>query len=1223
MTSSEIMCLRWSRSAVARPLGALSLMVLLYSAPLLADALERTPAAAGYTEQEARAVMTADEQKIRELRDQEVEELRLALSRRQPEARRADLYLRLAEIHIEAYRFEFLVEGRIHDQRLEKGIAARKIDRSRSMPYLRLAIEACQKIIDFGIPYERMDQVLYFLAYNHAELGDENRSRDYYQQLVRRYSSSSYAVEALRELGEAAFRSRDYRTALPYFEQVLARAAQSPGFQVQLPRVRHRIAWCLYRLRQYDKAVYQMKEAIRLAGMGGERLFSIREEALRDLALFMTESGNVPDAIQYFRKVVGDQKFYPRVLESLGRQYERNVEPEKATQVYESLLETHPDDEAAFRVRVKLVDLDLRRGRYSSALARIEGIRLYSSAEGETETSWQNLRAMIRRTATESHEAYRKKADRKSLVVAEQFYERYLDPILKLSDSRNETPEIRMYLADVKRERGLSKEASALYRKVVEGGDKRYAKEAAALWTASLADAIRRDSSASKKSIVVRNDPTDLEREFVQASDVLNEALEGTTEAREARLKSSQVLAAYPGSQSEALKRIKSLMKQHPRSGQAVTAARLWLQIFADRLTASEKIEKSGKVSRDNAEDLEEAIEDIREYPEVLAFDLEKGAKLKAALAEQQARLKVMEIAFFEKDEDFKGAAKLYERYAAEARDPSVAGKAFENAVASWLRINDLKNADRVIGDWQKRIPDSKAAAQAMRNSATLLFIRGGFRGSAEVLERLAEFTRDPEPTLAGIRILAGAGESEALDAMVGRFLKTFPKSPLRARALLVLAREQERQETPALAIQTYRQCLSVAGAPEEPECAVRLSRHQLQAGGREEALGLLERAVRFSKKGTGSFFTAMARYELARLVEQSIESPKLTRETLAKELPGRLKAFERIQKAYAATLEAGGGFSIGASRRLVQVALELAAEMEQLAPGDSSVGKLVASLRATAFQFFQKSEKKAVAAEWISAELPAMLVEVGIFQKRAVAQGPMPRLSHVEFLAFGQEEFGISKLREQLSRDTANAALWGRYALWLAREEERPGLAAVALDRVLAIDPKSVAALNNLAVVKIAEEPAGLDDAWVAEQVHALLKEASSRETLTTTIRANRGQMLNYFGLHSAAKKVWEQVQLKDRSSLAEDGLGVALQGVGNLSLARSAFVRSREAGADSRRFAQAFHEAAVSAVKDSAACIERLSEMRDPVGAQESFAASKLKEACRSWNTGKPQSN
>ena len=96
-----------------------------------------------------------------------------------------------------------------------------------------------------------------------------------------------------------------------------------------------------------------------------------------------------------------------------------------------------------------------------------------------------------------------------------------------------------MYLAEVKRDLGKSREASDLYRHVVGSKDKRYAKEAGALWTASLAEAVKKSEQGSKagSSGVKPGEPSELEKQYIEAADRLQEALEDTPEAREAALR--------------------------------------------------------------------------------------------------------------------------------------------------------------------------------------------------------------------------------------------------------------------------------------------------------------------------------------------------------------------------------------------------------------------------------------------------------------------------------------------------------------------------------------------------------------------------------------------------------------------------------------------------------------------------------------------------------------
>ncbi|MFN7685531.1 MAG: tetratricopeptide repeat protein [Oligoflexia bacterium] len=1214
---------------------------LLRSVAVIVGLFCAWPALAGrpYTDAEMRKVMTEDEQKIAEIRSQEIAQLKLTLSRRVPEQRRADLYLRLAEIYIEAYRAEFLLEGRAHEMRLEQRIEDKTIERSRSKPYLKAAVQACQEILDLGIRFDKLDQVHYFLAYNYSELGDQKRARENYSKILQKFPGSRFAIEAHHELGEAAFLSRDYRVAQAQFERVLALAPQAPRFEAQIPRVRLRLAWCYYRQKQYPRAVAEMKEAIRLAGADQEKLISIRDEALRDLAIFMTETGKVEDAIAYFEKVAGTSTYYPKVLESLGRQYERNVEPEKAIQVYESLLKTSPDQEAAFRFRVKLMDLDLRKGMTDRALKRLldpsARARLFVDGEDETKTAWQNLRAMVRRTATENHEKFRKTQDRSRLEVAEKFYQAYLDPLLVASDPRKETPEIQMYLAEVKRELGKSREASQLYRTVIGSQDGRYSKEAAALWTASLADAIRADASRKESSDLKgasrqRVEPSPLEKDFIQASDELTDLIPGSQEAREAQLRAAQVLAGYGSSQKEAVSRIGKILKNSPKTSQALTAARLWLQIYTDRLDAALRRDSGSSEARAAAAELARQLEQIESYAEVLAYDAQMGSKLASTRADLRNRLNVLQIAFDEKSGDLKSAGQRYEKFALSASERKTASKAFENAVTTFLKLGDMESVDRVIEVWQKKIPKDPATIQAMRNSATLLFVRGDFEAASLLLQRISEVSSEPSRDAPSLelahRIL------DALDALDDRssllaaqYARVFSKAEGRSRVALRLARTHERKGRDALAVQSYRECAEVAGLSDldgpELECAFRLGMLYLKVGATEDGYRQLRKVGSSRTKGSGAFYVSRARWELAKITDAQISNQAQTGQV--QQLPKRLEDFEKLQKAMAPVLEIGGPYALPASVRLGQAALELAQEIERLAPTEKSVRKTTDALRAKAVQVFKQAVSKAQENEWMSVEMPRVLGELSFLERSVRAQGARPELRWMQPRTDAEQisaKVSIEKVREALSLNAKDASSWIRYGTWLALEQKNLELALMALERAQALEPKNAAILNNIAVVKA--QQLGLEDSWGALQVNAYLKSAQAADEAATVPKINRAQLLNYYGIFGTARKLWDQVLAKDKDAGLADGLATALQGLGHLSLARSTMVRAQLAGADQERFSRAFQLAAASAIEAPESCLELLGEMQKPQGPIEQTASSLLESHCKAWSAEKKAS-
>ncbi|HUP56011.1 MAG TPA: tetratricopeptide repeat protein, partial [Bdellovibrionota bacterium] len=918
------------RSALPFKLALTGLALLASLAGGTAEA--RSP----YSEGELRAVESQDEAKVRELREQEITQLRIVLGRRQPVNRQADLYFRLAEIYLEGYHAAFLLEGRAHERRLEKGIEDKLIDRTHSVPFLRNGIKACQEVIKTGIAYEKMDHIYYFLAFNNAELGNRQESVNYFDKLARQYPQSPFVSEAYKELGDASFENKEYDKARQYYELALRKAPPDIA-----PRILHKLAWTFHRLKQHDRAVETMKRTIETAQKSGEKFVNLKEEALRDMAIFMTESGRVEEAIAYLREKSGDPKFYAKALERLGAQYERSVQPEKAALVYDSLLKTNPDSEEAFRVTVKLVDLDLRRNRYNEALKRIQAVQVPGKREGPTEVAAQNLKSMTRRTATEHHEKFRRAGNKISLQIAEDYYTVYLTSFLAKEDSRQETPEIEMYLAEVKREMGKAKEASQLYRKVLDSKDKRYAKEAGALWIASLVEALKKDPGARSG----KTEPSDVEKQFVEAADLMQETIGETPEAREASLRAAQVLAGYASTRKESVQRIRKVMARWPRSPQAQTAARLWVQLQSDQITAAAK--GSSGDQADALKGMDEAIAEIRGNAELMAGDAESGqGKLKLLLAEQDTKIRIGAITKSESDKDYVTAAKGYERFAAEARDKEQAEKAFSSTVASYLKADDGANAERVLGAWLKRYPKSPKAVELSRSASSQFLIQGRFEAAGSLFERLGREAGDPDSLETAARIFDGLGDRVRAQRAWSSHLSSYPNSPNRFAVALTLARSYETAGQDADAAAAYKVCFK-SSSPLEPECGARLADLYFRTRNPEAGKAALARvaanrspaakkkpkkkaAQEESSGPASSPFVGYARYRLAEMLEKSKRFDPITlpETRLTRAVKQRLDFLEPLARAYTLAVDAGGPWAISALDRLAAFAYTFADDL-------------------------------------------------------------------------------------------------------------------------------------------------------------------------------------------------------------------------------------------------------------------------------------------------------
>jgi tetratricopeptide (TPR) repeat protein len=833
---------------------------------------------------------------------------------------------------------------------------------------------------------------------------------------------------------------------------------------------------------------------------------------------------------------------------------------------------------------------------------------------------------MIRRTATEHHEHYRKKKDRPALEIAESYYTAYLTLFLAKDDPHNETQEIEMYLAEVKRDLGKSKEASQLYRKVVDSRDPRYAKEAGALWTASLSEAIKKsvDLGASNKA----QEPSALEKEYVEAADFLQDSLGETVEGREAALRAAQVLAGYSDTRKDALKRISKIIDKNPKTPQALTAARLWIQLQAENPKADE-------------DDMKDLIKSLRENTALMSADQEIGkGKLLVAIKDQETRLKVSAIARNEKEHHFDDAAKGYEAFAADATQKDIAEKAYASAVASYLKVGDSEGVDRVSANWFKRFPKSPKAVDSLQTAATQYLVQGKFDVAAKLFERVGKEGGSVDSFETAARIydgLAEAGGDQSASygkrALMNRsqYIRLQKNASAKGRALIAMAKAYQASKNDRDAAQAYRDCMSLS--PElEAECGVRLAELNLRLKNQDEAFALFKKVAAQGgkhKSGMLSPFVGYARFKLADHQEQSLafEPLSLPEEKLKRSMNQRLTYMETISRAYQSVVDAGGPWAIAALDRLARAALSFSNEVDQITPPAKlsergldqfkrNLASVSAPLRKKAIDTWMDAYRKAVAAEALSPVIPAIadrLADEGV-KIPGRAQGFYGRWSVAsKSSSTGSfDEKAMEKVREHLGKNPADSGAWSDYGnlLWAS---QKTTLAGLAYDRALQLNPNSAVALNNRAVVLLSSDQ-GKNEWAHASEALALLQSAVKKDQFLDPAKENLAMLLNYYRLFERAKPLFEQVLVRNSWADAEEGLAIAQQGLGNPTAAVAAFKKARDMGGSSSDFAQKYHEAARYPATQASDCLDTLSDIKsDDTHGFERDAVERLKQACQ----------
>ena len=1143
-------------------------------------------------------VQSSRERQIQDLRNEEIRAVKTALSLRSHENRKAELYLRLAELYLEAYRADFLLEGRLQEQALQKNQNAKFI-RERSMDDLKNGIGSAEEILSLNVDPAKLDQVYYFLGYNYGELGNTQKSLQYYKKL-QDYPNSPYAVEGFRAAGEDAFSKGDYVEAQAQFEKALKKTKDLS----QQARLYHKLAWCYYRQKRTNDAIDSMKKAITIAKGDQEKFLNIREEGLRDLAVYYAESGRVDEAIDYFKENVGGgekgEEKLAKVLEKLGKEYERTGQTDKAKQVYDVLLRFHKNDESSFRVAVKLIDLEIMKQDFDGAYARLLVLEIPKSKDADTQLAVSNLKKLVRSTAVSNHDRYRKMDNKDEVVrylhVADQYYALYLN---RFVTDKNERNEIRMYLAEVKHDLGNSIGAAQLYKQIIQDQDQKYAKEAAQLWVGNLAAELKKMSETGEKA---GTEPSPLEHDFVDASDLLEKSIPNSTESREARLRSAQLLAAYPSEKSNAITRASALAKDSPNTQQGVLAARLWLQLSPDKA----------------------ALTAIASNPTLMETDSKGKGDLGKDVAVLSRKLKVGEIASLEKGKNYTEAAKHYEDFAREAKTEKEAENSYIGAINAYAQAQSSEDVFRVMKNWRAKFPKSENIEKTVKSQGTLFFVKGLFNDSAELFLGIGRQFHDFSSYLTAAALFDGGLQPLKAINAYKMSLALAPNDEERAKIYKLMAYVYGDSKDDLGSFNSWRTCYGLQSSL-KAECGTQMGNHYLRLKDARQAKGIFDQVLGIKKGASAkSPYLAYAQFRLAQILEKEMKNNPLQfpEDRLLKAFNQRIEELKPVTTAYQKAIELGGPWGIAATERLGDLSLGLASEVEKVLQSPQAKPALkqglepvVGALQKKAIDNSKAAYARAIKLQILSPALPVIhdrLVDAGVAGMNR-AQGERAGVKLIGMSPDGGK-LGVAAfetVREKLLKSQEDGLSWIDYGnlLW---GTGKPGLSKVAYQRALDLKTRKADALNNLAVVMVNDQ--GFENWFAANEAVALWKKALATEGDNTAALFNIGHYFNYFRMFSLALPYFEKVEAKVSIGEVHDGIAVASYALGKNGEADLEFKKAEDLGQKPSRFVKQYVEASKNE-STKATCLSALNEIS---GAKElkgfeKISVDRLKMRCQ----------
>ena len=315
---------------------------------------------------------------------------------------------------------------------------------------------------------KELDAVIYNQSLGLQFLGREDEAARSLSQLIQKYPNSSIAGDAYHSLGDYYFSKSEFDKARTNYQKVIRTYKNSQRYLWSL----FKLGWTFYNLEEYRRALTYWKQTIARSSSGGKSALLLREEAMRDIVYAFAEIGNISEALTYFRSH-GGQDYVGKFLDLLANLLMDQGKFRKAIEVFHKLQTSAPNSEEAPLAQSSIIALTYELGDYKALWREL---RLYAVRFGEN-SPWaksqssrrtvvetqKSIRDLLLYYAKLTHKNSQKSQEAKVLAQeAEKGYQLYLS----FFKNSPQSVEVRFNLADLYYFRGDYTTAGKLYLEV-------------------------------------------------------------------------------------------------------------------------------------------------------------------------------------------------------------------------------------------------------------------------------------------------------------------------------------------------------------------------------------------------------------------------------------------------------------------------------------------------------------------------------------------------------------------------------------------------------------------------------------------------------------------------------------------------------------------------------------------------------------------------------------
>ncbi|MCC7381231.1 MAG: tetratricopeptide repeat protein [Deltaproteobacteria bacterium] len=369
----------------------------------------------------------------------------------------ADLYMRLAELHVEEARYHYYIayEGTKRRERAVTSVQARLLKNQ--------AISVYKRILDEFPKYKDTDKVLFFIAHEYRELGEYPMMLNFLEKVIEEHADSGFRNEALLVVGDYYFDRGELKNSEKYYKRIL----ETPE-SISHGMARYKLAWVRINEEKMKDAVKLFEDTITglntlesseelAATPGNAKKIDLRREALVDMVFPYTEVFKKPDVSRtmgYFRRLADSRTTYLSALNKLAKRLFVKGEYNLASQIYRELLRLGAEDEDSLEWARRLYDGAAKGQQFVHVstdvriLANI-GAQFYFDwrlPQKEREHLFKEFEAYCRDLSTKTQLEAQRTNDEKLFALSGDAYEHYLT----FFSAAPKAQEIRSNMADAR-----------------------------------------------------------------------------------------------------------------------------------------------------------------------------------------------------------------------------------------------------------------------------------------------------------------------------------------------------------------------------------------------------------------------------------------------------------------------------------------------------------------------------------------------------------------------------------------------------------------------------------------------------------------------------------------------------------------------------------------------------------------------------------------------------